>query len=789
MPIPVLAALALLLPTDPPKGGVFNGRLGQVDVTPPRLEQSVTVDGVLNEPAWGEAALLTGFSQYQPTDRRPSTDSTEVLVWYSPTAIHFGIRAYAPAGAVRATVADRDRISQDDQVQLFLGTFNDSRQAMWFAVNPLGIQSDGVLNETGVTGGGGFGRGAAVRESPDLAPDFVWKSKGRVTEFGYEVEISIPFKSIRYLGGEQQTWQLNVLRVVQARGHEQTWTPVKRGNASFLAQSGRLTQLRELRRGLVLDLIPTVTERVNGVAPSPAPGPWTYSVPAPELGGTMRWGVTNNLTMTGTARPDFSDVEADATQFAIDPRVAVFFPERRPFFLEGIEQFGLPNQIVYTRRVVQPVGAVKLTGKASGFDIGLLSAVDARTTSATGLDNPVFNILRLQRDIGRQSRIGMVYTDKIDGGSWNRVGGMDTRLVFGRIFALQFQGALTATGAPGVSDALAPLWDLRFNVSGRRLALRYQFRGISPRFDAQAGFIPRPGIVRIGGDHRFTTFGKPGAFLESYTVGFMTDGTWRYDEFVNGRDVQDLKFHVNTNYRLRGGWGVGASVFIERFGYDPGLYQNYVLLRPRPQSRLVDTIPYTGTPTLPNLDWVLAFNTPQWKAFSLDVSAIWGQDQNFFEWSSASIYILNTTLNLRPTRQLRVAGTWNFEAYDRVGDGTRVATRNVPRVRMEYQLSRTIFVRFIGEYALQRVDSLRDYSRTDLPIYFRNASTGALTRAGATRSARVRGDFLFSYFPNPGTVLYAGYGAILRNGDPRGDGDFRRTQDGFFLKLSYLFRM
>jgi hypothetical protein len=199
--LPLLAAALHLTPPpphrEPPAGAVFNGRAKQLQVKPPRLEAQITIDGVLDEPAWRDAAVLTGFSQYAPLDGLPAADSTQVLVWYSPTAIHFGIRAFQPQGTVRATLADRDRISQDDNVQLYLGTFNDGRQATVFSVNPLGIQADGIIVERGTTPGGGFGGGiGAAREAPDLTPDFVYSSKGRVTDFGYEVEVRIPFKSL-----------------------------------------------------------------------------------------------------------------------------------------------------------------------------------------------------------------------------------------------------------------------------------------------------------------------------------------------------------------------------------------------------------------------------------------------------------------------------------------------------------------------------------------------------------------------------------------------------------------
>ncbi|NCW44134.1 MAG: hypothetical protein EBV77_01310 [Gemmatimonadaceae bacterium] len=339
---------------------MYHGRTGTTAVAVPRAERGPVVDGTLDEAEWSTAAVLTGFSQFFPNDGVAAQDSTEVLVWYSATALHVGVRAYAVPGSVRATLADRDRITQDDNIQLFLGTYNDSRQALVFAVNPFGVQSDGVLTETGAASGFGFASSTAkAREATDLAPDYVWRSKGRLTATGYEVEIAIPFKSLRYRNLDVQTWQLNVVRTVQSTGHEQTWTAAKRASASFLAQSGTLTGLRDLQRGVTVDLIPTVTSSAFGSQRS-ATEPWRYATQTPEFGGSARWGITSNLTLSGTANPDFSQVEADATQFSPDPRVAVFFAERRPFFLESQEQFSVPNQLIYTRRITQPVFAAKL---------------------------------------------------------------------------------------------------------------------------------------------------------------------------------------------------------------------------------------------------------------------------------------------------------------------------------------------------------------------------------------------------------------------------------------------
>ena len=196
--------------------------------------------------------MLTGFSQYEPVDQRPAADTTRVLVWYSPTGIYFGIKAFDASGSVNATLADRDRIEGDDYVQLLLDTFDDRRQAFLFGVNPFGIQQDGNRTEGEQ---GRASRGVEVSET-NLTPDYIFDSRGRLTEYGYEVEIHIPFQSISYQASDVQSWGINVIRKVQHSGYTDTWTPARRGSASFLAQSGRLVNLRDLTRGMVVDFTP-----------------------------------------------------------------------------------------------------------------------------------------------------------------------------------------------------------------------------------------------------------------------------------------------------------------------------------------------------------------------------------------------------------------------------------------------------------------------------------------------------------------------------------------------------
>ena len=760
----------------------YSGRAGELRVEVPRFEGSVTIDGALDEPEWGRAARLTGFSEYAPVDGRPAEDSTEVLVWYSGGAIYFGIRAFEPHGSVHATLADRDKIAADDYVQILLDTFDDHRQAIVFGVNPLGVQSDGVLNEgtqSGVTGYGG-----TVRDTVDLSADFVYQSKGRLTDYGYEVEIRIPFKSLRYQPAPSQNWGLNVIRQVQHSGHQDTWTPARRAAASFLGQSGTLAELHDLHRGLVLDLNPEATGKADGAQ---GPSSWRYTATGPELGGNVRWGITNNLTLTGTGNPDFSQVEADAGQLQFDPRQALFFPEKRPFFLEGLEQFDTPNTLIYTRRLVQPVAAVKLTGKVSGTNLGALIGVDDAAASLTRTDHPVYNILRMRRDLVGQSTVGIVYTDRIEGGDYNRVAGADARLVFGPIYALALQGAESFTrSSAGVANA--PLWQATLDRTGREFAFHYGITGIHPDFVAASGFIARAGIVTAVVDHRLTFFGRPGSSLESWTPDLFLLGRWQYDNFTSGRAAEDKELHVNLTGVLQGGWTITTGVFFESFGYDSSLYRDYAL--EHTDSGGTHTVPFVGTPHIRNLDLMLNVTTPQFKRFSGTLLLLPApQDENFFEWAPARILIIQATGDWRPTDQLRVSASYSHQEYWRKTDGSIVGLHRIPRLAVEYQVSRPVFLRLVGQYDSQWQDSLRDDSRTNDPILIKDPTTGVYTRATARTTNAVRFDWLLSYHPTPGTVMYAGYGNSLTEPDALAFRDLHRTSDGFFVKFSYLFRM
>src|SRR5437867_9946152 len=280
----MVAVLLLFLQSAGDPTPVYDGRLHRLEVRVPRIDApSVYIDGVLDEAAWQQAALLTGFTQYRPVDSRPAEDSTEVLAFYGPDAVYFGIRAYEAHGnVVRATLADRDKIDADDRIQILLDTYDDHRRALLFAVNPLGVQEDGVWSDGFEASAGGPQAGGRFDAIIDLNPDYVYESRGRLTDFGYQVEVRIPFKTLRYQSSDPQNWGVQIVRETQHTGSEDTWAPAVRASASFLIQSGTLVALTRLHRGLVMDATPEFTTKVNG-----APGTLAYVYKGePDLGGT-----------------------------------------------------------------------------------------------------------------------------------------------------------------------------------------------------------------------------------------------------------------------------------------------------------------------------------------------------------------------------------------------------------------------------------------------------------------------------------------------------------------------
>jgi len=768
--------LAAGVPPAPDPALVYRGFDGAIAVTVPRLEDEARIDGVLDDAAWARAAVLTGFSQYQPVDGLPAEDATEVLIWYTPGGVYLGIRALEPHGSVNATLADRDRIFGDDYVQILLDPFHDGRRALVFAVNPFGVQADGTQSEEERSRAGMF---AAEETSArvDLSPDYIFQSAGRLIDGGYEVELHVPFKSLRFPSEQPQTWGINVVRRVQHSGQTQTWTPARRGETSFLAQGGSLEGLEGIRRGLVMDLNPVVTSQTVGAAG--ATGGWEYDRQASQLGVNARWGITTDLTLNGTVNPDFSQVEADAAQIQFDPRLALAFQEKRPFFLDGAEQFSSPGGLIYTRRIVDPAVAVKLAGLVAGADVGYLAAVDGEALSATGADRPVYNILRVRRGVGERSTLGFTYTDRLDGSNYNRVASVDGRLLSGA-YTLGMQLAGSRTRRFGATTT-APMWSVSLTRAGRERGFSVSTTGLDPDFRAGSGFVSRGGVATVSITPRLTRFGAPGAVLESWGTSITANGVWLYDRFL-APSPDEAKLHFNNSFVFRGGWNLGASFLLEQFRLPPGLYDGYAI------DLGTDTVPFVGRPAINNYDFVLTIGTPEFPTFAANGFVLLGRDENFAEWAPGYLLWTELSATWRPTERVRIEGTYNETRVARPGDWSVVSLNRVPRMKVEYQLLRSVFVRVVGQYVAQQQDALRDDGRTGRPLLVYDAGSGTYAPVGASTENDLQLDWLFSYQPSPGTVLFAGYGSSLAEERAFRFDRLTRSRDAFFVKLSYLFR-
>ncbi|HUF36831.1 MAG TPA: DUF5916 domain-containing protein [Gemmatimonadales bacterium] len=753
-----MLALLLLLQGSVAGGGV-EGR-GSPTAEIPRLEVSIAIDGRLDEPAWSQATRLTGFWQYQPVDGRPAEERTEVLVWYAPDAIHFGIIAHdrVPA-AIRATVADRDNIDNDDQVVLDLDTFHDRRRAYFFGVNPLGVQTDGVRSE-------GAGQvSSLVPGSVDKNPDFTWESKGRITDRGYEVEIRIPFKSLRYPGSGPQTWGFNVTRIVQRTGYTDTWTDVRRANASFLGQEGAIGGLHDLKRGVTVEAQPFATATAEGHR-DPATGDFARDDVDPDAGLNLRLGFTS-YTLDATVNPDFSQVESDEGQVTVNERFALFFPEKRPFFLEGIELFGSPQTLVYTRRIVNPRAGAKLTGKFGQMGVAHLTAVD----QASGGD-AWFNITRLRRDFGRNSIAGVTFTNRDRTGAHNRVLAGDFRYVWGLYYVqLQYGGSWTDDGA-GIRRA--PIWQAEYDRTGRTWGFNYLLSGLGDGFDAQAGFVNRlrSGVVNGHAFNRFTLYGARGAALENLTVFFGPERTWLYDAFGLKPGLEGGE-SFDATFQLRGGWELNGHLERDFVDFQDSTFADYTVgsaLGPG----------YRPASSFSGFLWQAGVTTPTWRQLGGGLTYRRGRAAIFQEGGTGSFRLLTGRVELRPTPTVRVAATGTAFRLLRL-DGSEFARSIIPRLRLEYQPARALFFRVIGEYRSERRAALLD-PRSGAPLFVSGEPQAALAFNG------LRLDLLASFEPTPGTVAFLGYGSSLET-----DGEFNwsrleRVADGFFVKLAYQMR-
>ena len=762
-----LTVVALSMLTVP---GTVSGQ--RPTVTIPRVETTVTIDGVLDEPVWQQAARLDGFYQYRPVDSRPAEDSTVVLIWYAPDAIHVGILAYdREPGSVRATVSDRDNIGSDDQVTIFLDTFNDQRRAYFFGVNPFGVQDDGVRAEGGFSTSG-FGSGTTDRN-----PDFLWQSRGQQTPHGWVAELRIPFKSLRWSGSSEQSWGFNVQRITRRTGYEDTWTDVRRANASFLGQSGTITGIRDIRRGIVTELQPTFVAGAPGRRlPS---GEYQRDDVDAEFGANLRLGLTS-LTLDATYNPDFSQVESDVGLVTINERFALFFPERRPFFLEGIDLFSSPNNLVYTRTVANPLAGGKITGKFGAWSLAHLTALDEFSQSGRlGPDErALVNITRVRRDIGAGSVAGLTLTNRDEDIHSNRVLAADTRLIFGGMYYVAAQVGLSRTETLDddiVEDRYGGLWEAEFDRTGRGWGFNYKLTSIAQDFETWSGFVNRTGIVSGRAFNRITVYGDRGALMEQFQMFGGGSRIWSTDNALGSGALEGSE-ELNASMTLRGGWNLSGQAEHGFVRFNPDDYVSY-----RSTSGNGPAPFPLATGVFDAFSGNLGVTTPTFLSWDASLRVNFGETAIFPEAAAGNFTQASLSLNHRPTSAVRVGLSVTAQQLRRARDNSEFARTILPRLKLEVQPNRSLFFRLVGEYRSERQAAPVDPVE-GLPIL-----VGGSPLPGSATD-RFRMDWLASYEPTPGSVVFLGYGSTLQGDRPLTFRELERRDDAFFMKVAYLFR-
>jgi len=772
--IPLFLTLVAIQTSPAPQ--VHSGRDGQLDVAIPRVESpAISIDARLSEPEWERAAILGGFTQYTPVEGAPASQQTEVRVFYSPDAIYFGFRAFdSEPGNILVHLMERDRSQSDDWIRIMLDTFNDDRQAYTFFVSPFGIQSDGMWLESIMPRGGPTG------PKVDFNPDFIFESDGRVDEEGWVAEVRIPYVSLRFPEVPVQDWGLQVARGVMRNGYKSSWAPITVENSSTLAQSGRLRGLRDLRPKRLVEVNPVTTGKIEGGLEGED---FSRGSLDPEFGLNARVGITQNLVLDATVNPDFSQVEADVDQVQVNERFALFFPEKRSFFLEGMEVFRSSQPLVHTRRIIDPIGGTKLTGKVGPLSVGYLGALDQSPSSVfSGSGDALFNLLSARADVGAGSTVGVLYTDRSrtgGGTGFNRVASADARLLFGGRYAVttQLTGSWTSDGVQE-NVGVEPAFTLGVVRSGLNFSYRANLSDQSPGFRTETGFMPRIGETAWSGAVGFDRYGSAGALVETWGLEVQTNNFTMHDDFWAGGAPFEYEIELHPNITFTGSRRANAILKWGGFRFQPEDYAAHQVVGPggTPQ-------PYSLPPELRNIIGIAVTPNVRFNdTFNLSGIMMYRQIPLFAEGSRGWEKRLAPGVRIQPGQQLRVEANYTWVRLARADDGTPFSTVHIPRLRVQYQFNRSLLARLIGQYDLEQREALRH------PV------TGqAVLINGVPQDARERGNFsgqaLVSFAPSPGTVFFIGYSRVMTGPFNIRLSEKELREDGFFVKLSYLFRM
>ncbi len=567
--------------TDLVQQAVINGEIHRV----PRASTPIGVDGLVQEGAWKDALKLELPFQVWPADNDPAEVRTEALLTYDESAVYAAFRAYDPdPAAIQARLSDRDQAFDDDWVGMVVDTFNDERRAFEFFVNAMGVQMDLIQDD--------------VNGNEDSSWDAIWDSAGRLTSEGYEVEMAIPFTSLRFqrVDGDQ-VWGLDLVRrYPRDQNYLLAMNPRDTDRSCYLCQVAKVVGFNGATPGKNLEITPTFTavrtdtndallnKDLSQVSPRKLEDIRGRGLDRGDAeldaGLTVKWGMTPNLTLSGTVNPDFSQVEADAAMLDVNEQFTLYFPEKRPFFLEGSDFFDTPFRVVHTRTVADPIWGAKLTGKEGNHAIGAFVAQDELTnlifpgSQGSGVDSleeqTTDGVFRYRRDIGKNSAVGGIMTARTGKDYQNVVLGADAQLRPADSDTIRFQLLASQTDYPDQVALDNDQPEGSFQDTALHLSYSHwtkywgawmQYRDLGPDFRSDLGFITQVNIRQpvVGYERRWwgeeeSWWSRMSAGSEWYQI-VDHDGTLiRRDTalwyVVNGPKRSSV--HVQGNHRRRG---------------------------------------------------------------------------------------------------------------------------------------------------------------------------------------------------------------------------------------------
>ncbi|MDX1631117.1 MAG: DUF5916 domain-containing protein, partial [Thermoanaerobaculia bacterium] len=514
-------------------------------LTVERAAGEIEIDGRLEDPGWRSATKDTLDYEYVPGENVQPPVETTVLLTYDDDHVYVAFRARDPEpDRIRAHLMDRDEIHtlvQDDHVVLMFDTFDDDRRAYQFRVNPLGVQADAFNSEIG----GG----------EDWSFDLIWDSAGRITDEGYVVEIAVPLNQLRFPAADGElSWGIRFGRSwPRSVRHRMANHPVDRDESCVICQFPTVVGFAGIQPGRNLEVTPTLTASRTDERRELPGGDLEEGPEEVEPGITGRWGITPSITLHGTLNPDFSQVEADVAQLNVNERFALFFPEKRPFFLEGSDFFDTPISAVFTRTIVDPAWGLKLTGKQERDSGGLLVAEDdvnslvLPSNQGSGFafleDDVLATIARYRRDVGTGSSLGLLYAGREGTGYHNRVGGLDGFLRFSDSDTLRFQYLRSDTRYPAelglgddfLTDDGIEAW---YNHSTRSWFWVVGYKDLGPDFRADSGFEPRVDLRTVQASLGRQFWGTEDDWYTRWNVGGNYTRTEDHDGRLTDEDFQ-----------------------------------------------------------------------------------------------------------------------------------------------------------------------------------------------------------------------------------------------------------